>query len=86
MPTISKVLAATEFSEDSSLAFSYAEDVARKFGAEIVVLHVDQPLAPVMVSPELGPAMDVGAMSTNRRRAAADGAARARQNRTAPAR
>jgi len=63
VPTISKVLAATDFSEDSSLAFSYAEDIARKFGAEIVVLHVDQPLAPVMVSPDLGPAMDVGAMS-----------------------
>lgn len=63
VPTIAKVLAATDFSEDSSLAFSYAEDIARKFGAEIVVLHVDQPLAPVMVSPDLGPAMDVGAMS-----------------------
>ena len=63
VPTIAKVLAATDFSEDSSLAFSYAEDIARKFGAEIIVLHVDQPLAPVMVSPDLGPAMDVGAMS-----------------------
>jgi nucleotide-binding universal stress UspA family protein len=63
VPTIAKILAATDFSEDSSLALSYAEDIGRKFGAEIVVMHVDQPLAPVMISPDLGPAMDVGAMS-----------------------
>jgi nucleotide-binding universal stress UspA family protein len=63
VPNIAKILAATDFSEDSELALSYAEDFARKFGAEIVLLHVDQPLAPVMVSPDLGPAMDVGAMS-----------------------
>ncbi|HKN01590.1 MAG TPA: universal stress protein [Candidatus Binataceae bacterium] len=63
MPTINKILAATDFSEDSSLALSYAEDLAHKYGAEISVLHVDQPLAPVMASPDLGPAMDMGAMS-----------------------
>jgi len=58
-----KIVAATDFSEDSALALDYAEDLARKFGAEIILLHVDQPLAPVMISPEIGPAMDVGAMS-----------------------
>jgi nucleotide-binding universal stress UspA family protein len=63
VPNIAKILAATDFSEDSELALSYAEDFARKLGAEIILLHVDQPLAPVMVSPDLGPAMDVGAMS-----------------------
>jgi len=63
VPNITKVLAATDFSDDSSLALGYAEDVARKYGAEITVLHVDQPLAPVIASPDLGPAMDVGAMS-----------------------
>ena len=63
VPNIAKILAATDFSEDSELALTYAEDLARKFGAEVIVLHVDQPLAPVMVSPDLGPAMDVGAMS-----------------------
>ena len=63
VPNISKILAATDFSEDSTLALTYAEDFARKFGAEMVILHVDQPLAPVMASPDLGPAMDVGAMS-----------------------
>jgi len=63
VPNINKILSATDFSEDSSLALSYAVDLAHKYGAEISVLHVDQPLAPVMASPDLGPAMDVGAMS-----------------------
>ncbi len=63
MPTFAKIVAATDFSEDSNLALSFAEELARKFSAEIIVLHVDQPLAPVMMTPELGPAMDVGAMS-----------------------
>ncbi len=63
VPTFTKILAATDFSEDSGLALGFAEELARKFGAEIIVLHVDQPLAPVMASPELGPSMDVGAMS-----------------------
>ncbi|HVN63873.1 MAG TPA: universal stress protein, partial [Candidatus Binataceae bacterium] len=56
-------LAATDFSEDSKFALDFAEELARKFSAEIVVLHVDQPLAPVIMTPELGPAMDVGAMN-----------------------
>jgi nucleotide-binding universal stress UspA family protein len=63
VPTFSKIVAATDFSEDSNLALGFAEELARKFSAEILVLHVDQPLAPVMMTPELGPAMDVGAMS-----------------------
>jgi nucleotide-binding universal stress UspA family protein len=63
VPTFAKIVAATDFSEDSILALDFAEELARKFSAEIIVLHVDQPLAPVMMTPELGPAMDVGAMS-----------------------
>ncbi len=63
VPTFTKILSATDFSEDSALALSFAEELARRFNAEIIVLHVDQPLAPVMATPELGPAMDVGAMS-----------------------
>jgi len=58
-----KILAATDFSEDSNLAIGYAEELARRFGAEILLLHVDQALPPVMVSPEIGPVMDVGAMT-----------------------
>jgi nucleotide-binding universal stress UspA family protein len=60
--TFSKIIAATDFSEDSSFALGYAQELALKFSAEIVLMHVDQPLAPVMMTPELGPAMDVGAM------------------------
>jgi len=59
MPELNKILLATDFSDDSRL---FAEELARKFGAEMIVLHVDQPLAPVMVS-ELGPAFDMGAMN-----------------------
>ncbi len=62
MPELSKILLATDFSDDSVNALRYAEELARKFSSEIIVLHVDQPLAPVMVS-ELGPAFDVGAMN-----------------------
>jgi len=62
VPTFSKIVAATDFSEDSTLALTFAQELAAKFSAEIVLVHVDQPLAPVMMTPELGPAMDVGAM------------------------
>ena len=63
MPTFNKILSATDFSEDSNIALGYAEEIARRFGAEMIVLHVDQPLPPVMASPEMGPVMDVGAMT-----------------------
>jgi nucleotide-binding universal stress UspA family protein len=58
-----KIVAATDFSEDSTLALTYAEEIARRFGSEMILLHVDQALPPVMVSPEIGPVMDVGAMT-----------------------
>jgi nucleotide-binding universal stress UspA family protein len=62
VPTFTKILAATDFSDDSNYALGFAEELAQKFGAELIVLHVDQPLAPVMVS-ELSPGLDFGAMS-----------------------
>ena len=62
VPTFSKILAPTDFSDDSKLALTYAVELAQKFSAEIVVVHVDQPLAPVMVS-ELNPGLDVGTMN-----------------------
>ena len=34
---IAKILAATDFSEDSDLALDYAKEFAAKFGAEIVL-------------------------------------------------
>jgi len=63
VPTLTKILVATDFSEDSVRALGYGEELARKFGAEIVLLHVDQPLAPVMLAPEFGPSIDTGVMS-----------------------
>ena len=63
VPTFNKVLSTTDFSEDSTLALGYAEEIGRRFSAEIILLRVNQPLPPVMVSREIGPMMDVGAMS-----------------------
>ena len=63
MATFTKILSATDFSEDSNLALSYAEELAKRFTAEIILLHVDQALPPVMISPDMGPVMDVGAMT-----------------------
>ncbi|MGH7935201.1 MAG: universal stress protein [Candidatus Binataceae bacterium] len=62
MPTFTKIIAATDFSDDSAHAMGFAEELARKFSAEIIVVHVDQPLQPVMVS-ELNPGLDVGTMN-----------------------
>jgi universal stress protein A len=62
MAFLGKILLATDFSDDSVNARRFAEELAHKFSAEIIVLHVDQPLAPVMVG-ELGPAFDVSAMT-----------------------
>lgn len=62
MPTFTKIIAATDFSDDSNYALEYAQEMARRFSAEMIVVHVDQPLAPVMIS-ELSPGLDVGAMN-----------------------
>ena len=62
VPTFTKILAATDFSEDSNHALTYAEEIARRYGAEMILLHVDQPLAPVMIG-ELDPAIDLGTMN-----------------------
>ena len=66
VPTFTKILAATDFSDDSNYALGFAEELARRFGAEITVLHVDQPLAPVMVS-ELNPGFDFAPISRLRK-------------------
>jgi nucleotide-binding universal stress UspA family protein len=62
VPSFNKILAPTDFSEDSKLALAYVLTLAQKFSSEIVVVHVDQPLAPVMVS-ELNPGLDVSTMN-----------------------
>ncbi len=40
IPEIKKILYATDFSENSSLAFLYAIEMAEKLGAKIVIVHV----------------------------------------------
>lgn len=63
MPGFTKIIAATDFSDDSKFALEYAEEIARRFSAEIVVVHVDQPLSPVMMTPDFGAGIDIGVMS-----------------------
>src|SRR5579885_924292 len=62
VPTFNKILAPTDFSDDSKLALSYAIALAQKFGAEVIVVHVDQPLAPVMIG-DLSPGLDMGTVN-----------------------
>jgi universal stress protein A len=64
MPNIVKILAPTDFSEDSNHALTYAEDLARKFGSELVLLHVAQALAPVSFGLEPGITPDPLALET----------------------
>ena len=44
IPQIKKILYATDLSKNSSYAFLYAVDMARKHDAEIIILHVIEPL------------------------------------------
>jgi nucleotide-binding universal stress UspA family protein len=39
MPEIKKILYATDLSKNSSYAFLYATDMARRYGAEIIIIH-----------------------------------------------
>jgi len=45
LPTIKKILYATDLSENSQLAFGYAASLAIRFDAEMMVLHVDEPIS-----------------------------------------
>lgn len=62
MPTFNKILAPTDFSDDSKLALTYAIEIAQKFASEVMVVHVDQPLAPVMMG-DLSPGLDMGTVN-----------------------
>jgi nucleotide-binding universal stress UspA family protein len=46
VPQIKKILYATDLSKNSSYAFLYATDMARRCGATIIVLHAVEPLPP----------------------------------------
>lgn len=47
MRPITRILLATDFSRSSEQALGYAEELARRFGAELLVLHVDEALSTV---------------------------------------
>ena len=52
MQTIKRILVTTDFSETSQTAFTLAQQVAKKFDAEIVLLHVlDAHLPPLVFEP-----------------------------------
>jgi nucleotide-binding universal stress UspA family protein len=46
IPQIKRILYATDLSKNSSYAFLYATNMAKKYGAEIVILHVIEPVPP----------------------------------------
>lgn len=43
MAEINKILMATDFSENSKWALTYAISIARKYGAQLTILHIIQP-------------------------------------------
>jgi nucleotide-binding universal stress UspA family protein len=46
VPKIKKILYATDLSENSAYAFYFAIDFAQKHNANIIILHVVQPISP----------------------------------------
>lgn len=46
IPQIKKILYATDLSKNSSYAFLFATDMARRHDAKIVILHVIEPIPP----------------------------------------
>lgn len=47
-PQIKKILYATDLSKNSSYAYRYAINLAEKYNAEIVILHVIEPIPPII--------------------------------------
>lgn len=59
LPKIQKILYATDLSDNSKRAFGYAASVAQSFGAQMIVLHVVEPINPntyMQISSMLGEA------------------------------
>jgi nucleotide-binding universal stress UspA family protein len=48
IPQIKKILYATNLSKNSSYAFLYALDMARRFDARIIILHAIEPIRPYL--------------------------------------
>ena len=53
VPQVKKILYATDLSKNSSYAFLYATDLARRYDATILILHVVQSF-PVYIDPYVG--------------------------------
>ena len=58
MNTIKTVLVTTDFSDTSKKAFGLASEVAEKFGAKIIALHVQELQVPPLVFEHAGVGMD----------------------------
>jgi nucleotide-binding universal stress UspA family protein len=48
IPQIKKILYATDLSKNSAYAFYYAVDIAQKRNAKIIILHVIEPVSPLI--------------------------------------
>ena len=48
VPQIKKILYATDLTKNSAYAFYYAIDLAQRRDAKIVILHVVEPLPPIV--------------------------------------
>jgi nucleotide-binding universal stress UspA family protein len=48
IPQIKKILYATDLSKNSTYAYQYAMNMAEKYNAEIVILHVIEPIPPMV--------------------------------------
>lgn len=59
LPKIQKIIYATDLSDNSKRAFGYAASLAQSFGAQMIVLHVVEPINPntyMQISSMLGEA------------------------------
>ncbi|MFI5394629.1 MAG: universal stress protein [Candidatus Binatia bacterium] len=63
--SITRILVPVDFSEDSLNALAYARDLGKRFGAELVILHVVEPV--YVVEPYLGMSSDVGRILDDQR-------------------
>jgi nucleotide-binding universal stress UspA family protein len=48
IPEIKKILYATDLSKNSAYAFYYAVDIAQKRNAKIIILHIIEPVSPLI--------------------------------------
>lgn len=48
IPQIRKILYATDLSKNSAYAYRYAMSMAEKYGAEVAILHVIEPIPPMV--------------------------------------